>query len=114
MINNDQALLALIKTTAAEYGYSPHALLTMAASAAKWSSTAVIPNFGPSPQSIGEAEISPDILAVWPEWVAELVPPGSKWERLQWPDGSITIRLVNHQALVLAARNFTKDESGKP
>jgi hypothetical protein len=65
----------------------------------------VLPNFGPRPKRIEGAEISSDALSVWPEWVSELVPPGSKWERIYWPDDSITIRLVNHRGLVLACCN---------
>lgn len=113
MNESDHELLQALKNTAAEHGYSPDAFLAMASAAVKWNATAVIPNFGPYPTAIDEVEIDSDTLALWPAWVADLVPPGSKWERLHWPDGSITIRLVNHRSLVLAAHHFSKkDEPG--
>jgi hypothetical protein len=107
----DTELLESLKAIAAKHGYAPEALLSLASDAASFNARAVIPNFGPFPERSDEAVIDAETLAVWPSWVAELVPPGSKWERLYWPDGSLTIRLINHRALVLAARHLTKDEA---
>ena len=103
---SDNEILAAVKAACSEFNYSPAAFISAARGALEWSRTAVIPNFGPRPRLIDEAEISQEILAAWPEWVQDMVPAGSQWERLHWPDGSITIRLVNPRALVLAAKHF--------
>lgn len=105
----DQQLLDLLKETAGKHGYTPDAFLSLASSAAEWNSRAVIPNVGPYPTSIDEANIDRDALAAWPDWVSSWVTPGSKWERLHWPDGSVTIRLVNHRALVLGAAHLPRE-----
>jgi len=110
----DNEILAAVKEVCDEFHYSPSALITVARATVEWYKTAVIPNFGPFPTLIDEAEISQEILADWPEWVEDMVPAGSKWERLHWPDGSITIRLVNPRALVLAAKHFLLGEEGNP
>jgi len=107
---NDREILAAVKAACSEFNYSPAAFISAARGALEWSRTAVIPNSGPHPTLIDEAEISQEILAGWPEWVQELVPAGSRWERLHWPDGSTIIRLVNPRALVLAAKHFLPGE----
>jgi hypothetical protein len=114
MNETDQELLNQLRTAATDCRYSPEAFLAMAIDAAKWQAKAAIPNCGPYPTEIDEAEIDSEILAVWPEWVSRLVPAGSKWERLHWPDGSVTIRLVNHRGLVLAANQFEKRDTTQP
>ncbi|HUT60181.1 MAG TPA: hypothetical protein VNA25_20230 [Phycisphaerae bacterium] len=111
---SDNEILAAMKEACNEFNCSPASLLLAAQDALRWQRTAVIPNAGPHPTLIDEAEISQEILADWPEWVEDMVPAGSKWERLHWPDGSITIRLVNPRALVLAAKHFLLGEEGNP
>ena len=105
-LTNDTDILAALKRACAEFNYSPSAFISFARNAAEWQRTAVIPNFGPYPRHIDEGEITQEILAGWPEWVEDLVPAGSKWERLHWPDGSTTVRLVDPRALVLAAKHL--------
>jgi len=112
---SDKEILAATKAACKEFNCSPASLILAARDALQWSRTAVIPNFGPHPTLIDEAEISQEIMADWPDWVQDLVPAGSKWERLHWPDGSITIRLVTPRALVLAAKHFRPgEEAGNP
>ena len=105
-LTNDKDILAAMKQICSDFNYSPAAFLSFARAALQWSKTAIIPTGGPNPKLIDEAEITQEILVNWPEWVKDMVPAGSKWERLHWPDGSITIRLVNPRALVLAAQHF--------
>lgn len=101
--SEDLELLAKLKGAAKKAGCPPSSLIAFGAEAAEFKRRAVVPNFGPFPHTVDEAPINPEVVAGWPAWVAELVPEGSKWERLHWLDGSITIRLVNHRMLVLAA-----------
>jgi len=108
---NDRELLERLKESARKYGYTPGALLLAAEGAAELQKIAVVPVFGPYPQRIDEAAIGEEGLANWPDWVAALVPPGSKWERLHWPDGSATVRLVEPRGNVLAA-TLVKKERG--
>jgi|GEM_PF-6538269 len=100
----DQHLLARLKASAEKHGFTPEALLLAGESAAEFQRIALIPILGPFPSATDEVTISEEVLANWPAWVSELVPPGSKFERLHWPDGTTTIRLVNHHSLVLAAK----------
>jgi hypothetical protein len=106
----DQKLLVRLKEAAARYGFTPEALLLAGETAAEFQSFALVPIFGPFPAAVDEAPIDQEALTNWPGWVADLVPAGSKWERLHWPDGSVTVRLVNPRARVLAA---TRVHSGK-
>ncbi len=102
-LTTDSEILAALKQACSEFNYSPGAFISFARAAAEWSKMAAIPNFGPYPRRIDEAEITQEILGAWPDWVQDMVPAGSKWERLHWPDGSISIRLLNQQSLVLGA-----------
>jgi hypothetical protein len=102
-INFDGEILAAVKTASVEFSISPGRFIEMGRYMARWQEYAVMPNFPPFPHTIDEAEITLEVFNSWPEWVGELAPPGSKWERLHWPDGSITVRLVNSRALVRAA-----------
>jgi hypothetical protein len=101
----DEKLLARLKESAARYRYAPEALIKVGEDAAEFERNALIPVFGPFPQTIEEVPIDVETLGTWPDWVAEIVPLGSKWERLHWPDGSVTIRLVNPGGQVLAAKS---------
>jgi len=112
---SDSEILARVKEACKEFRCSPAYLLSTARTALEWNKTSVIPNGGPFPTLIDEAEITQEMLDAWPEWVAEVVPAGSAWERLHWPDGAITIRLVTPRALVLAAKNTRRGEgAGNP
>lgn len=102
----EQHLLARLKASAEKYGFTPEALLLAGESAAEFQRLALVPILGPFPSATDEVTIGDEVLANWPAWVAELVPSGSKFERLHWPDGSKTIRLVNHRLLVLAAKSL--------
>jgi len=111
----DNEILAAVKKVCEEVNYSPSALIAQARATVEWSKTAVISPFGPYPQGepgIDDAEITQEILDGWPDWVQDLVPAGSKWERLHWPDGSKTVRLVTPRARVLAAQHFLPGEEG--
>jgi hypothetical protein len=69
----------------------------------EWRTIGGIRSAGHWARRIDEVEITQEILDAWPEWVQEMVPAGSKWERFHWPDGLVSIRLVNHRGLLLAA-----------
>ncbi len=90
---------------------SPSAFISNGKAICDWQRWAIVPNFGPFPTQIDEVEIEEDVIESWPNWVAELVPVGSKWERLHWPDGSFTVRLVDGRLLVSAAIHFETKES---
>lgn len=108
---DDQELLRELKVVSKEANCTPLALIKLAQEAAKWQRQAGIFNFGPFPIQIEEAEFWPEMVPEWPDWVGEFVPVGSKWEQLRWPDGSITIRLVNPRGLVLAARHIEPEKA---
>jgi hypothetical protein len=99
----DSEILAAVKTMSAQFGMSPSAFIMLGRDIARRNKYAIIPLCGPYPRTIDKAEITQDTLYSWPEWVGALAPAGSKWERLHWPDGSFTVRLVNRDAAVLAA-----------
>ena len=103
---DDDILLKEIKAVAAEVEYSPEALIGLGRDAAIWLRHALRPDFPPFPRTIDEALVELNSCDPASDWIAKLVPPGSKWERLQWPDGSVTIRLVDPRAKVLAAEHF--------
>ena len=100
----NQKLLERLKKSAAKFGFTREAFILAGESAAEFQRHTLVPILGPFPTAVDEAEVYADSGQGWPDWVAELVPEGSKWERLYWPDGSITIRLMNPQAVVLAAK----------
>ncbi len=102
-VATDSEILAAVKTAAAEFKTSPTQIIELGRYTARWQEYAVMPNFPPYPHTIDEAEITPEVFNLWPEWVGELAPVGSKWERLHWPNGSLTVRLINPRALVRAA-----------
>lgn len=103
--------MAELRRIGAKFGYAPEAVLTLAEAAVRFQRDAHVPNFPPFPQEIDECEISEDVAERWPDWVAVLLPPGSKWERLHWPDGSQTIRLVDPRGAVLAATKIHTDRT---
>ena len=104
--NDDQALLGLLKRTAVEVNYSPEALISLGLATARWQAKVVLSSEPPFPVDVETEEITHQHLADWPDWVEDLVPAGSRWERLLWPDSSHTVRLVTKRALVLAGRHF--------
>lgn len=101
--SSDTELGRIFRTKAATLGYSPEALLTMAEAWADWTRWAVPQNFGPFPDTIIEEPIGPDHLQAWPEWSTKFISIGCKLERLEWPDGRVTTRLLSPRGLVLAA-----------
>lgn len=109
-LSSDEEILAAVKAEAAKFNLSVSYFIGLGSAIAKWQTYALIPNFGPAPHTIDESEITQETLDEWPEWVADLAPAGSKWERLHWPDGSITIRLVTNKALVLAAKRLAVEK----
>ena len=100
----DRQLLARLKKSATKYGFTPEALLLAGETQAEFQRFALVPILGPIPLSVDQATIAEESLGNWPAWVAELVPLGSRWERLHWPDGSTTIRLINPGVSVSAAK----------
>jgi hypothetical protein len=107
---SEQELLSEPKRIGAKYNYAPEAVLVLAEAAVRFQVDALIPNLGPFPKEVDECDISESVMEDWPEWVGELLPRGSKWERLHWPDGSQTIRLIDDRGAVLAAKR-TRPES---
>ena len=103
MITDDFELLKALKAAAQKANCSPYSLIHLGVGLAEWQRHAVTQAYGPYPHLVDQAEITLESLDAWPEWVATLAPAGSKWERLHWPDGSLTIRLVTPRALVLGA-----------
>ena len=100
----DSELALALRKKAAELGYTPLALLSLAEAAADVNRWSVMPNFPPFPQVTDEFVILDEQLCQWPEWSAALIPPGSRMERLNWPDGTNTLRLVSPRGLVLATK----------
>jgi cation transport regulator ChaC len=109
--DNDTRLLTELKATAAKLNYSPEALIVLGAAAVQHQQTSIMPNFPPFPQISDEAVIDTEILAVWPDWVEKLIPAGSKWQRLEWPNGGVTIRLIDTQRAVVAAAYTSPTEN---
>ncbi len=108
---SDQELGNILRSKAESLGYSPDALLSLAEAAAYFSRWSILPNFGPQPQLEIEETIGPEHLAAWPEWTTKLIPPGSRVERIIWPDGTVATRLLSPSALVLAA-NIERPSKG--
>lgn len=105
-LTTDQEILEAVKTAAAKFHMSALALVNLGCALAEWQKHALIAAEAPYPRVIDEAEITTEAFESWPQWVVELAPIGSKWERLHWPDGSVTIRLVTPRAFVLAAKHL--------
>jgi hypothetical protein len=106
---SDAELLAELKRIGAEYNYAPEAVLNLARAAVKFQRDALVPNFPPFPVEIDECEIADEVTQNWPDWISELLPKGSKWEQLHWPDGSRTIRLIDAHGGVLAATRIYRN-----
>lgn len=102
---SDAELLARLKQSATRHGYTPGALILAGETMAEFQKIALVPIFGPHPV-IDEVTIDNKALAGWPDWVSELVPSGSTWERLRWPDDSVTIRLLGPGGQILAAKKL--------
>jgi hypothetical protein len=107
---SDPELLSKLKRIGAKYNYAPEAVLSLAEAAVRFQVDALIPNLPPFPKQVDECDISELVMEQWPEWVGELLPRGSKCERIHWPDGSQTIRLIDDRGAVLAAKR-TRPES---
>ena len=105
---SDQKLLRRLKSSAKKLGYRPGALLLAGEQAAQFQKIAFIPILGPHPRITDEVAIDEEALMRWPSWVSKIVPPGSKWQRLHWPDGSISVRLIDANGEVLAARRISR------
>lgn len=82
---------------------TPDALLAHAEAVADFQRWSIIPNFAPFPQITAEHTIGPEHLEGWPDWGVELISPDCKIQRLEWPGGTITTRLLSPRGLVLAA-----------
>ena len=108
---SDEEILTTIKSLTAEYRVSVSVFFAFAKAMLEWQRWSVIPNFGPWPNLIEEITIDTEIFDSWPSWVSRLVPEGSKWECLHWPDGSDTVRLVDPRARVLAAEHLMSTTS---
>ena len=100
---SDTELGRILRAKAAQLGYSPDALLSMAEAWAEWTRWSVMQNFGPHPHAILKDTIGQEHLEAWPDWSAKLISVGCKIERLEWADGRVTTRLLSPRRLVLAA-----------
>ena len=66
----DSELALALRKKAAELGYTPLALLSLAEAAADVNRWSVMPNFPPFPQVTDEFVILDEQLCQWPEWSA--------------------------------------------
>jgi len=105
-LTTDQEILEAVKTAAAKFHISASALIHFGCALAEWQKHALIAAHGPYPRVIDVAEITTEAFDSWPQWVGELAPIGTNWERIHWPDGSFTIRLVTRREFVLAATHL--------
>ena len=105
-LNDDQDLLRLLTNSAAEVNYSPEALIRLGLATAQWQKKVVLGADPPWPEQVEVEEIMQEHLADWPAWVQDLVPAGCRWERLQWPDASYSVRLLTKRGRVLAGQHF--------
>ena len=106
--NENTSILDYLHRLADSVNYTPKALITLGAEVARWKSKVILQAEPPWPVEIETADITDDQLNQWPEWVGELVSPGSRWERMEWEDGSYSIRLVTKRAQVLAGKHFAE------
>lgn len=107
---SDHALGQRVRELAASLGYSPEALLQLAA-AADYSRRSVRPNFGPQPELVAEVDLTEEDFTSWPVWSAPLISSGCRLDELQWPDGIKTVRLLSRRGLVLAATSTASPTS---
>lgn len=110
--DNDSELGMFFRKKAAELGQSPLTLLKMAEAAALWHKWSVMPNFPPFPKEVESLVLSEVHLADWPEWSASLITPGCRIERLTWPNGTVSVRLLSPRGLVLAANILHPGDPG--
>ena len=102
-ITTDSEIIDAVRKAAAQCNMSPSALISLGQAQANWKKDVWINAMDrPYPNSGDEAEIAQEIIDSWPEWVQTLIPVGTKFERLNWPDGSFAVRLINSRGLVLA------------
>jgi len=107
----DANLLIALKDASIKAGVSPGAFISLGEAFCEWRKHAVPDQLRPPYPRIDAVEIDWDVLSKWPSWVTDYLCPGQRstmpqWERMQWPDGSVTVRLVDRQGLVLGARHF--------
>lgn len=107
---DDLSLIRQLRQAADSVNHSPAALIQLGVSAAKWHSYSVLQASPPWPELVEESVVTEEHLAQWPHWVSNLVPDGSKWELLHWPDGSKTIRLMTPQGRVIAFAESAREE----
>ena len=109
---DDLSLIRQLRQAADSVNHSPAALIQLGVSAAKWHSYSVLQASPPWPELVEDAVVTEAQLEQWCHWVKQLVPVGSKWERLYWPDGSHTIRLITPNGRVIAASQLNRQ--GEP
>lgn len=109
-MNDDQRLLQMLRAAAAETNHSPEALIALGKDAAHWNLRVVIQANPPWPTDVQEQEITDEQIDQWPEWVADLLEHGSRWERLEWEDSTYTVRLLTPRGRVIAGRFISSEK----
>ncbi len=103
-MNDDQRLLQMLRAAAMDTNHSPEALIALGKDAAHWNLRVVIQANPPRPTNVQVQEITDEQIDQWPEWVADLLQHGSRWERLEWEDRTYTVRLLTPRGRVIAGR----------
>jgi hypothetical protein len=99
----DEYIARKVREVAASLNYSPEALIELARAEAEHERWSVLPNFGSNPKVIAEKELEESDLTGWPDWISPLIRPGCRLENLEWPDGTIIVRILSPRNRVLAA-----------
>jgi hypothetical protein len=105
---SDEDLGKKVREMAAACECTPDIFLELAKSAAEHQRWSVMPNIGPYPEVINEKELEESDLAEWPEWISPLIRPGCRLENLEWPDGTISLRILSPRGRVVAACRVTE------
>jgi hypothetical protein len=106
----DEELLSELKKAATRQNTDPIGIIHMGEDAMKWSHDVIETECGHSAVKGEDFYMQGDTYPAWPEWIRQLVPEGSRWSKLTWADGTYTIRLQNHRALVLAGHRFMDED----
>ena len=102
---SDADLGRILRSKAAECGYSPEAFLDFAEGWAYWQKWSVnwSCSAGPYPHSSELETLGEEHLFGWPDWCEELISVGCQLEKFEWKDGRVVTRLLNPYGRVLAA-----------
>ncbi len=86
--------------------FSPDALAKLAASAAEFNLLANPEIEGKYALRVEEFELTEEVLGFLPDWATTLLKPGSKFERHQFPDGTVIVKLLDDQNRVIDAKKL--------